>query len=49
MDHTPFIIASYAATALVLGWCALAPILRMRRLRRDLVERQRRRTLTETA
>jgi heme exporter protein CcmD len=36
MDHGPFIIAAYAASALVLGWCALAPVLRGRRLRREL-------------
>lgn len=49
MDHTPFIVASYVATALVLGWCAVAPVLRMRRLRRELVERQRRRAVAEAA
>ena len=36
MDHTPFIITAYAATALLLGWCALAPWLRGRRLRQEL-------------
>lgn len=36
MDHQPFILAAYLATTLVLGWCALAPVLRGRRLRREL-------------
>jgi len=43
MDHTPFIIGSYAVTAVVLAWCALVPLLRLRRLRASLTERQRRR------
>ncbi len=49
MDHTPFIVGSYAAGAVILAWCAIAPVLRMRRLRRELAERQRRRTLAEAS
>ena len=47
MDHTPFIIGSYAAFAIVLTWCAVAPVLRMRRLRRTLSERYRRQAVAE--
>jgi heme exporter protein CcmD len=36
MDHQPFIIGAYVATGLVLGWCALAPVIRGMRLRREL-------------
>lgn len=42
MDPTPFIIGSYAAFALVLAWCAVTPVLRIRRLRRELDERYQR-------
>lgn len=42
MDHTPFIIGSYAAAAVILGWCALAPMLRMRKIRREINEQMRR-------
>lgn len=49
MDHTPFIVGSYAAGALILTWCAIAPVLRMRRLRRELAERHRRRALAEAS
>lgn len=42
MDHTPFIIGSYAAAAVILAWCALAPVLRMRSLRKDINEQLRR-------
>lgn len=42
MDHTPFIIGSYAAAALILGWCALAPVLRMRKICREINEQLRR-------
>lgn len=47
MDHTPFIVGSYAAFAIVLTWCAVTPVLRMRRLRRELAERFRREAATE--
>ena len=49
MDHTPFIVGSYAAFAIVLTWCAVAPVLRMRKLRRELTQRYRRQTVTESA
>jgi heme exporter protein CcmD len=49
MDHTPFIIGSYGAFAIVLAWCAIAPVLRMRRLRRELLERHRRHAVAEKA
>ena len=42
MDHTPFIVASYATAAVVLGWCAFMPLLRLRRLRAQLAARYRR-------
>ena len=42
MDHTPFIVASYSISAVVLTWVAIAPVLRMRRLRRELAARYRR-------
>lgn len=41
MPHAPFIIGSYAAATVILLWCALAPILRTRRIRRLLGERHR--------
>ena len=47
MDHTPFIVGAYAACAVVLTWCALSPVLRMRRVRRELAERYRRQALAE--
>ena len=47
MDHAPFIIGSYAVAAVVLAWCALAPALRLRRLRRELAARHRNRNATE--
>ena len=49
MDHTPFILGSYAAFAVVLSWCALTPILRMRRVRRELSERLRRQAAAEAS
>jgi heme exporter protein CcmD len=49
MDHTPFIVGSYAAFAVVLTWCAFAPVLRMRKLRRELEERYRRQAVAEAA
>ena len=32
MDHGPFIIASYLATAVVLAWCAFSPLFRTRKV-----------------
>lgn len=36
MSHFPFIFASYSVAAVLLAWCAAAPLLRKRRLIRDL-------------
>ena len=36
MPHEPFIIASYASAAVLMLVCALAPLLRMKRLRRAI-------------
>jgi len=36
MDHAPFIIAAYSVAAVLLGWCALAPLLGGRKLRDQL-------------
>jgi hypothetical protein len=41
MDHTPFIIGSYVVAALVLGWTAVAPVLRGRRFAREWLARLR--------
>lgn len=35
-DHSTFIIAAYGATAVILAWCAFAPVLRARRVRARL-------------
>lgn len=35
-EHSTFIIASYAAAALILAWCALSPVLRTRKVRQQL-------------
>jgi len=35
-DHGTFIIAAYAAAAVILAWCALAPVLRARKVRAHL-------------
>ena len=47
MDHTPYIIGAYAAAAAVLTWTAVTPVLRLRRLRRELAARYRRLAATE--
>ncbi len=47
MDHTPFIVGAYVTGALVFTWCAVAPVMRMRRLRRDLARHYRRSARTE--
>jgi heme exporter protein CcmD len=36
MNHTPFIWAAYAIGAVVLTWCAVAPLLRKRAVLRDV-------------
>jgi len=40
MNHLPFIVGSYAAGLVILVWCALAPVLRGRRLTRALQLRE---------
>ena len=39
MSHTPFIVASYAIAAVLLAWCAFAPMLQARKLKRDISRR----------
>jgi len=34
--HLPFILAAYGAFALIMGWCALAPLFRRSRIRRQI-------------
>jgi heme exporter protein CcmD len=36
MSHAPFIWAAYAIGAVVLLWCALAPLARKRNISRDI-------------
>jgi heme exporter protein CcmD len=36
MSHTPFILAAYAIGAVVLCWCALAPLVRKKSVSRDI-------------
>ena len=36
MDHTPFIIGSYAIGAVVLLWTAISPILKKKAIARDI-------------
>ena len=36
MSHTPFIWAAYSIGAIVLAWCALAPLLRKKAVTRDI-------------
>ena len=40
MSHTPFIVAAYAATAVVLLWAAFSPVLQRRALMRELKARK---------
>lgn len=42
MSHTPFILAAYSATTVVLLWAAFAPILQRRSLLRELKARKQR-------
>ena len=42
MSHTPFILAAYGITAVLLAWCALAPVLKARELARQISARQQR-------
>ena len=39
MSHTPFIIATYSFALVLLSWCAVAPLLHGRRLRKDILSR----------
>ncbi len=36
MSHTPFIIGAYSIGAIVLLWCAFAPLLRKKSITRDI-------------
>ena len=36
MDHAPFIWAAYAIGAVVLLWCAVAPLVKKRSITRDI-------------
>ena len=36
MSHTPFIWAAYSIGAIVLLWCALAPLMRKKAVIRDI-------------
>lgn len=47
-DHSVYITASYLATAVVLGWCAFAPVLKARRLKAQM-SRENSRLNTEQA
>jgi heme exporter protein CcmD len=42
MSHTPFILASYLISAVVLLWAALAPVMQKRGLLQQLKSRQAR-------
>ena len=42
MSHTPFIVASYAISAVLLLWAAFAPVVNKRNLFKQLKSRQRR-------
>lgn len=35
-EHSTYIIAAYAATGIILTWCAVAPVVRYRRMRAQL-------------
>ena len=39
MPHAPFIIASYTIAAVLLAWCAIAPVLHARKLKKDILRR----------
>ena len=42
MSHTPFILAAYLISTVVLFWAAIAPVLKKRSLLRQLKARQTR-------
>lgn len=39
MSHTPFIIASYTIAAVLMAWCAFAPILQGKNLKQGILRR----------
>jgi len=39
MNHAPFIIAAYSIAAVLLTWCALAPLFHGRKLKRTILNR----------
>ena len=39
MDHTPFIIAAYSIAFVLLSWCAFAPLLKAKKLKRIILNR----------
>jgi heme exporter protein CcmD len=36
MSHTPFILAAFAVAAIVLSWCAIAPLVRKKSVCKDI-------------
>ena len=38
MSHIPFIVASYLIAAVLLAWCAFAPILQGKNLKRTILK-----------
>jgi len=42
MSHTPFIVAAYLISTVILTWAAVAPVLKKRNLLRQLKARQAR-------
>lgn len=47
MSHTPFILASYLISAVVLLWAALTPVINKRALLKQLKTRQARMDKTQ--
>jgi heme exporter protein CcmD len=39
MDHGPFILAAYSIAAVLLSWCAIAPLLHAKKLKRTILNR----------
>jgi heme exporter protein CcmD len=39
MPHGPFILAAYSIAAVLLTWCAVAPLLHSRQLKRTILNR----------
>ena len=44
MSHTPFIVGSYLIALVLLGWCALAPVMQGKKMKRFILSRH---TITE--